>query len=805
MPGSRRKLSVGERSLLWAQSSGICGYPGCSAPLVLPNGHGYTVVGEGAHIVGHSPGGPRYDPSASSEFVDSVENQILLCRLHHTLVDAAPDTYSQGTMQEWKEEQRNRIDTRRLDMALLSPPAPALDYRERQALQAEVRSLISQDSSVVLKGISGSGKSQLALRVLELEQETRTIQWWIRSTDRESIQAGLASMADLLGISPSTYLGNEQAAALVLRRLGEMSGWLLVYDSADNPHDLEGLLPAGGAVLVTTQNDAWHTIGTEVAMTPVDRELAAAIFSKKGLNSLDTQQIDEIIDECSGLILAVTQCANMMKTTGMSATKFVNLLRTRKLDILGRGEASTHASAQASIELVIDRLSVQARDLLHTICTLALAPIPLGAHPWSLADDVPLKQEHLAMEDSIVELRRYSLLQRAGDVITVHDLVRTVARSTMGGRSQLMALMGAVGLIVDQVPAYTGDTANWARMELLAPHLHELSSALKSSGFPAATWAWMINKLEPYADGAGERATTEAVLDRAVDALRGDCSVEGRAALGSLLTNAANREIAAGNYAEAEPSLIEAIGLKEEVYESDADAYLIGISKASLAVVRALSGDVASARRLHREALEMYRRSQNSRGIIDALTDLAMLDADEGDYDSARRGLLQAVEIPTDSEEAMSVAIRARRLFADVLVELEVFSDAVRIAAGAVRLAKSGGVDIAELGFSYCAQGRALCQMGLFSAGIARQRRGVLLLTEILGDQSVPVAREVGNIGASLMRASRLDEAHLELESSLDSLRRLLPAGHGSLAVAERLLDHCQEMIHLARAGRLLR
>lgn len=52
-----------------------------------------AVVGDEAHIAARSPGGPRYGECAP-ELVDAYENRLLLCKVHHKVVDDQPGEYT---------------------------------------------------------------------------------------------------------------------------------------------------------------------------------------------------------------------------------------------------------------------------------------------------------------------------------------------------------------------------------------------------------------------------------------------------------------------------------------------------------------------------------------------------------------------------------------------------------------------------------------------------------------------------------------------------------------------------------------
>ena len=112
---------------LFAASGGRCAFPSCTASLVLPNG---AIIAEMAHIRAFSPGGPRYDPSQTSDERNGYENLLILCPTHHALVDSDPVNYDASRLIAIKA--RHEADVR---LALNSSSRLALGLDATAAVQ----------------------------------------------------------------------------------------------------------------------------------------------------------------------------------------------------------------------------------------------------------------------------------------------------------------------------------------------------------------------------------------------------------------------------------------------------------------------------------------------------------------------------------------------------------------------------------------------------------------------------------------------------------------------------------------------
>jgi hypothetical protein len=94
---------------LFAFSNNCCGFIdidtgfGCEEKMTDPAW--YQVNGEIAHIRGWAPHSARYDPSMTDEERNAFPNLLLLCPLHHKLVDRLePGRYTVAMLEEMKEK-----------------------------------------------------------------------------------------------------------------------------------------------------------------------------------------------------------------------------------------------------------------------------------------------------------------------------------------------------------------------------------------------------------------------------------------------------------------------------------------------------------------------------------------------------------------------------------------------------------------------------------------------------------------------------------------------------------------------------
>ncbi|HEX4954228.1 MAG TPA: HNH endonuclease signature motif containing protein [Thermoanaerobaculia bacterium] len=92
------------RKLLWARSGNRCALCKCELIMkgALETEESGSVIGDECHIVSLRHGGPRYNPTFSAREVDEYANLILLCKVHHKVVDDQHEAYPAEWLKQLK-------------------------------------------------------------------------------------------------------------------------------------------------------------------------------------------------------------------------------------------------------------------------------------------------------------------------------------------------------------------------------------------------------------------------------------------------------------------------------------------------------------------------------------------------------------------------------------------------------------------------------------------------------------------------------------------------------------------------------
>lgn len=110
-------ISPTEQRKLFARSGNRCAFTDCRRVLTADGSppDQIVILGEVAHIVAERPDGPRGDDRIPLEERNRADNLVLLCNVHHQLIDSQPATYGvqrllamKESHEKWVEQTLNR-------------------------------------------------------------------------------------------------------------------------------------------------------------------------------------------------------------------------------------------------------------------------------------------------------------------------------------------------------------------------------------------------------------------------------------------------------------------------------------------------------------------------------------------------------------------------------------------------------------------------------------------------------------------------------------------------------------------------
>ncbi|MEW1773413.1 FxSxx-COOH system tetratricopeptide repeat protein [Streptomyces sp. NPDC086777] len=341
--------------------------------------------------------------------------------------------------------------------------------------------------SQALYGLGGMGKTQTALEYAHRHKSSYDVVWWMNAAQPGLIRSALADLAPYLDLEEGEDVGSTAEA--VLRVLGQgqpYDRWLLVYDNAGSPKELDGLLPSGppgGHVLITSRDRAWVNSAGRAEVEVFTRAESVELLHRFS-PLLSTEDAEQIARELGDLPLAVGQTATWLSESNMPVDRYLAQLRDRPADILDHTQLPPREypnSAARTWQIAVEDLRRRDRaaaEMLEICSFFGPDPIPMRllygrAVTRALTSDTDEPRDEMAVAQLLRLLNRYGLARsdQGSETLSVHRLVQAVIRDGVGERRWAELRRVVHTALADANPGNPEATADWDEYDELLPHL----------------------------------------------------------------------------------------------------------------------------------------------------------------------------------------------------------------------------------------------------------------------------------------------------------------------------------------------
>jgi tetratricopeptide (TPR) repeat protein len=343
-------------------------------------------------------------------------------------------------------------------------PSPNRNFTGREAELARLRdNLFSQQPPhvQVVSGMGGIGKTELATQYVHRNIDTYEIIWWIRAEQQDRVRDALVRLGQRLELRQATAdSARDRTVAAVLETLQSDAwpSWLLVFDNAANPFDLEKYIPASrleGHVIITARQPNWPSyIAADAIEVPPFTDAESVNFLRRTVLSLaegngvtkaeDERRVSEatrLATTLGHLPIAVEHAAAYLAETSQSVEEYLARFTENAHQLLSEqltdSEMSAHVSGTWAMSSTL--LTANAEHLFNLCSFFSPEPIAMSLflQPGPGIDDPPGLAELLSSPQrfraAATQLHRLSLARVDGarDLIHVHRVVQAVTKGRL--------------------------------------------------------------------------------------------------------------------------------------------------------------------------------------------------------------------------------------------------------------------------------------------------------------------------------------------------------------------------------------
>jgi len=612
------------------------------------------------------------------------------------------------------------------------PHPPNRYFQGREDDLRSLREGLRSDKAAVLAqtvhGEGGVGKTHVAIEYAYRHHSEYDVVWWLEAEDPAKLAADYAALAGHIEDLRSVADADQPAVTAAVRQWLSRNGrWLLIFDNAAGPEAVKGYIPqaGGGHVVVTSRNPAWGRMARTVSIDlwPCDVSVAF-LLERTGLG--DTVSADRIATLLDNLPLALEHAGAYVEATGCSLSDYAALLEGVGLRVLDDAAVvPDHAPVSATWKVALARLEnegPEAHLLMRLLAFLAPEGLPVSAlRAGASALHEPLRSALSGAEGSnrlIAELRRYGLIGRTGETVSVHRVLQHVVRDSLDQVMSRSATEEAAKLVGSLFPRDADDPRHWDACAMLVPHARIVAD---------------------YALG------TDAGLEEAASALnQSGIYLEAR-----------------GAYDEAEPLFRRALAIVEKTLGPEHPKVATGLN--NLAEVLRATGRYDEAKPLYRRALAIGEKTLGPEhpSVATRLNNLAGLLEDTGRHDEAeplyRHAL--AIDEKTLGPEHPATAIDYNNL-AGLLRATGRYAEAERLYRRALAIGeKTRGPEHPRVATRLNNLAELLRATGRYDEAEPLYRRALAIGEKTLGPEHPNVATTLNNLAELLRATGRYDEA----------------------------------------------
>lgn len=384
-------------------------------------------------------------------------------------------------------------------------PARNQRFAGRAGYLRELRELLHDPGAapvgfVAIGGMAGVGKTQLALEYAHRYRSLYDVIWWIASGQPQFIEPALVDLGQRMttesdvGVGVQSGIPGTEMARNVLQALRRESPtfrWLLIFDDAEEPAQLEPFLPSGaGHVIVTSRDNSWLDVSKHLQLDGFTREESISLLqthANKAIVSLE--EADRIASLLGDLPLAMAATGAWLAESRQSPQDLLRRLEVSGTKhATGDGSNGPTAAVAAAWDPSLDQLATKsgaAYRLLQVLSvlspdgvsldlvsstTMADALTRLGPEPVHAGDVARLVQQiHrlalIKLDPEVRQLLMHRLLQQVVQHRTPREEVESIRREL-----QLLIALSAPEGDPDE-------PRTWPRYRMLWPHIESVGAA----------------------------------------------------------------------------------------------------------------------------------------------------------------------------------------------------------------------------------------------------------------------------------------------------------------------------------------
>lgn len=522
--------------------------------------------------------------------------------------------------------------------------------------------------SCTLNGLSGVGKTQVALEYTYRYADNYTGIFWLEAATLGTLMSSLVAMADILNLPEKQEQKQDRIIAAVIRWLNSHGDWLLIFDNVEDIKLVKSVLPSArrGYLLFTSRKQSLELTSHTLTLEPMAAEdgvrfllYRARLLDRMApldhLSFIEHVAAKEIVNIMGGLPLALDQAGAYIESTRCSLFDYLALLRSSHLRLLNEHDVhANHLSVMKSFELIFEQLeqnSPSATALLTVCSYLSPEAIPEAFFIEGASSLGPifelLAADPFEFHAAIKALLAYSLVQRHPHThtLSLHRLVQVVLKGRLSENDQGEWAKRVREAICHLFPSDEVAQADYLQAgERLLPHAMVCILSEEQWQKDETQYISLMVHVASYLRKRARYNEAESLIQRAKRTGEQVLSSD-HLSMAEISNELANLRSQQGQYEEAMPLFLHTLRIREQALE--AQHPLVAEVCYGLAVSCSQQDKYEEAESYYLRALHIWEQAPHPEHphVIKVLCTLAIIYARQGKKDEAEPLFLRTLHV----------------------------------------------------------------------------------------------------------------------------------------------------------------
>lgn len=630
----------------------------------------------------------------------------------------------------------------------------AAPYTCRKNLMLEILKILEENSIVVITGLGGSGKTQLAANYIKSYKSEYKLIGWINASNSVSIQNSYFELVEKLDpLFLKIDFNQNDILRYVRNWLENNSEWLMIYDNVKNPKELYDLLPnpINGHIIITSQNAKWSKFNPTIEVKKLNQEESINFLMKRAEKQYEAD-MEELVELLGNFPLALEHAAAYVHKTPRTFSYYLNQFKSRESEILEKAkepEEYNHTIA-TTWEIAFDEIKdiyPDSVEFLYFISFLAPDDIPLNMLKFEGESDsniIKILRDDFIIDDIIETLLKYSLINCNNNrinMINIHRLVQIVIRHKLSKEVQMVWCNNIINIFIRIFGNSKMDSSRYISFKELLPHVIQVI----------------------------ENSIKIGIKSRELVSL---CEL-----IGILLLDTAD-------YTKAIKILKHGLSIGKHIFDYKSED--IARCNINLGLAQKISGNISEGLKHYYKAVDIYKKLNLMYSVEFALllSNIGRVKMDQGEYEESHELILKSIQILESLNMKYDVEnITILSNFALSLEHIGKINDSIKYNRKVLQILKENNIKESQL-MATCLNNLSTClaKKGKLYSALILNFRAVKIEERILGDKHPIVALYYSNLAYLLIHKGDFEEARKYIIKSFKINRDVYGMNHHSIA-----------------------